>query len=132
MRGRGGYIEQVYFENFQLSGLRREAILLNMFYGSSSAESTSQTPPAFRDIHIKNVTCKSAATALVVRGLPEQPIKRVVLEDLKLNSNSGITCSDAVDLRLQNVAVQARQEPLFGATNVSGLQTDNLTLRKTK
>jgi polygalacturonase len=132
MRGRGGYIERVYFENFQLSGLRMEAILLNMFYGSSSAESTSQTPPAFRDIHIKNVTCENAVASIVVRGLPEQPIQRVVLEDLDLKSDSGIRCQNAVDLTLKNVTVQAQQEPVFSASNVSGLQTDNLNLETYK
>ena len=130
MRGRGGYIEQVYFENFQLSGLRMEAILLNMFYGSSSAESTSQTPPAFRDIHIKNVACESAATAIAVRGLPEQAIERVVLENLDLKSVDGINCHEATDLTLKNVTVEAQKEPLFSATNVSKLQIFDLTLKK--
>jgi polygalacturonase len=132
MRGRGGHIEQVYFENFHLSNLRMEAILLNMFYGASSAESTSQTPPVFRNIHIKNVICEGARTAIAVRGLPEQPIQRVVLEDLDLKSNEGINCRDAVDLTLKNVTIRAQQEPLFNATNVSGLQTVGLNLKKTE
>jgi polygalacturonase len=130
MRGRGGFIEQVYFENFQISGLRMEAILLNMFYGASSAESTSQTPPAFRDIHIKNVTCKSAEAAIMVRGLPEQPIQRVILEDFDIKSRTGISCHEAIDLTLRNVSVQAQQEPLFDATNVWGLQTLDVALKK--
>jgi polygalacturonase len=130
MRGRGGYIENVYFENFQLSGLRMEAILLNMFYGASSAESTSDKPPEFRDIYIKNVTCESAQAAIVVRGLPEQPIQRVALEDLDLRSENGIQCDEGVDLALKNVSVWAQNEPVFVAANVSGLQTENLTLQK--
>ncbi|MFL7869184.1 MAG: glycoside hydrolase family 28 protein [Anaerolineales bacterium] len=130
MRGRGGYIEQVYFENFQLSGLRLEAILLNMFYGSSSAESTSQTPPQFRNIHIKNVTCESAQAAIVVRGLPEQPIQNVVLEGLDLTSEAGILCHDAIDLTLKDIIVHAQKEPLFEATNVTKLQTVDLKLQK--
>lgn len=130
MRGRGGTIEHVYFENFHLSGLRMESILLNMYYGSSSAESTSQTPPVFKDIHIKNVTCESAATALAVRGLPEQAIQQVVLEDLDIKSVEGVSCADAVDLTLKNVTVQAQKEPIFSAVNVTGLQTINLTLKK--
>jgi polygalacturonase len=130
MRGRGGVIEQVYFENFHLSGLRKEAILLNMFYGSSSAESTSQTPPAFRDIHIRNITCESAGSAIVVRGLPEQPIENVVLEALDLQSQEGILCQEVVDITLKNVTVLAQQEPLFTATNVSGLQTIGLNLKR--
>jgi polygalacturonase len=128
MRGRGGYIENVYFENFQLSGLRMEAILLNMFYGASSAESTSQTPPKFRDIHIKNVTCESSQAAIVVRGLPEQPIQSVALEEIDVKSVVGINCEDAVDLSLKNVTVQSQQEPLFSATNVSGLQIVDMAL----
>jgi polygalacturonase len=130
MRGRGGYIEGVYFENFQLSGLRLEAILLNMYYGSSSAESTSQTPPAFRDIHVKNVICECAAAAIALRGLPEQPIERVVFEDLDLRSVNGISCQDVQDLTLKNVTIQAEQEPLFCATNVTGLRTVDLNLKK--
>ena len=128
MRGRGGFIDNVYFENFQLSGLRMEAILLNMFYGASSAESTSETPPEFRDIHIKNVTCDSAQAALVVRGLPEQPIERVVLEGLDIKSEVGISCQEAIDITLRHISVHAQHEPLFSATNVSGLQTVDLAL----
>jgi polygalacturonase len=130
MRGRGGVIERVYFENFQLSGLRMEAILLNMFYGASSAESTSQAPPAFRDIYIKNVTCESAEAGVVVRGLPEQPVQRVFLEGLDLTSDRGIVCNEVEGLSLKKVTIQAQQEPLFTATNVSGLGTVDLSLRK--
>jgi polygalacturonase len=132
MRGRGGFIEHVYFENFRLSGLRMEAILLNMFYGASSAESASQSPPTFRDIYIKNVRCEGADAAIVVRGLPEQPIQKVTLEDLNIKSDTGINCQEAVDLTLKNVSVQAQQEPLFNATNVSGLDTKDLKLSKMK
>ncbi len=130
MRGRGGFIEQVYFEKFQLSGLRMEAILLNMFYGASSAESTSQIPPTFRDIHIKNVNCDGANAAIVLRGLPEQPIQRVILEDLDIQSQTGISCHEANNLTLKNVSIQTQQEPVFNATNVSGLQTIDLVLNK--
>ena len=125
-------IEQVYFENFHLSNLRMEAILLNMFYGSSSAESTSDTPPAFRDIHIENVICESAGTAVVVRGLPEQPVERVSIQDSDLRSDAGILCLEASDLTLKNIHVIAKQEPLFSVTNVSSLQTADLTLVKIK
>ncbi len=129
MRGRGGFIEHVYFENFQLSSLRMEAILLNMFYGDFFAESTTQTPPIFRDIYIKNVRCEAAGAAIVVRGLPEQPIQSVTLENLEIQSETGISCQDAVDLALKNVSIQASVEPVFSVTNVSGLQTIDLTLK---
>ncbi len=132
MRGRGGVIENLWFEKFHLSGLRREAILLNMFYGSSSAESASQVPPAFRDIYIGNVICDSASAAIVVRGLPEQPVQRVIFDRLELKSDRGVVCHDAADITLKDVTIQAQQEPLFSATNVSGLETVNLSLIKSE
>jgi len=132
MRGRGGVIEQVYFENFQLSNLRMEAILLNMFYGSSSAESTSDTPPAFRDIHIENVLCEGAGAAVVIRGLPEQPVERVSIQGSDLRSDTGIICQEAADLTLKDIRVLAKHEPLFSVINVSDLQTADLNLEKIK
>ena len=128
MRGRGGIIEQVYFENFQLSGLRMEAILLNMYYGASSAESASQAVPTFRDIHIKNVCCDGAGTAIVLRGLPEQPIQRAIFEGLEINSENGISIHQAVDCSFIHVSIQAKREPLFTVTNATGLNTRDLNL----
>jgi DNA sulfur modification protein DndE len=86
----------------------------------------------FRDVHIKNVTCESAASAIVVRGLPEQSIQKVVLDDLDIKSVEGISCFDAVDLTLKNVTVHAQKEPVFSAVNVTGLQAVNLTLEKSE
>jgi hypothetical protein len=101
-----------------------------MFYGSSTAESRSDVPPAFRNIHISNVTCESAGAAVAIRGLPEQPIERVVLQDLHLNAVEGVRCHDADDLTFNNVSVVAQKEPLFGCSNVRGLKVTDMTLTK--
>jgi polygalacturonase len=128
MRGRGGFVENVYFENIRMANLRREAIVLNMFYGSSTAASRSDAAPAFRNIHVRAVICESAGVAVVVRGLPEQPIERVVLEDLRLNAVEGIHCQDVDDLTLSDVSGVVQEEPLFKCSNVRGLNVTNVTL----
>jgi polygalacturonase len=132
MRGRGGFVEKVVFENFAMANLRREAIVLNMFYGSSTAASQSDAPPAFRHIHIRNVTCDRAGVAVAIRGLPEQPIEHVVLEDLRLKAVEGIHCQDAHDLAFNRVSGTIQQEPLFSCSNVSGLDVTNMTLTTTE
>jgi polygalacturonase len=129
MRGRGGFVENVLFENIHMAGLRRETIVLNMFYGSSTAASRSDQPPAFRNIHVRSVTCESAGVAVAIRGLPEQPIERVVLEDLLLNAIEGIRCQDADDLTIKNVSGTTQEEPLFTCSNVRGLSMTEVTLR---
>jgi polygalacturonase len=130
MRGRGGFVDNVHFENIHMAGLRQEAIVLNMFYGSSTAASRSDVPPAFCNVHIRNVTCESAGVAIAIRGLPEQPIERVVLEDLRLNAIEGIRCQDADDLTFNNVSGALQKEPLFSCSNVRRLNVTNMTLAK--
>jgi polygalacturonase len=130
MRGRGGLVENVYVENVQMAGLRQEAIVLNMFYGSSTAPSRSGAAPIFRGIQIRDVTCQSAGVAVSIRGLPESPVERIVLENLKLNTVEGIYCQDARDLILRDVTGMVQQEPLFRCSNVEGLNVTNMTLRR--
>ena len=128
MRGRGGIVENVHFENIQMAGLRCEAIVLNMFYGSSTAAPTSDAPPIFRNIRIKNVTCESAGVVVAIRGLPEQRIEHLILEKLHLNAIEGIQCQDVDDLTLSDVSGVVQEEPLFGCSNVRGLNVTNMTL----
>jgi polygalacturonase len=128
MRGRGGFVENIRFERIHMADLRREAVVLNMHYGSSTAASRTDTPPAFRDVHVRDVTCKRAGMAVSIRGLPEQPIERVVLENLCLDSIEGIHCRDAVDLTLSNVRGTTQAEPLFSCSNVKGLNVTNMAL----
>jgi len=131
MRGRGGVVEDVYVDNILMAGLRQEAIVLDMFYGFSTAPSRSDAPPAFRSIHIKNVTCSGAGVAVAIRGLPEQPIERLVLENLHLNAVEGIHCQDADDLTLRDVTCIAQHEPLFSCSNVRGLNVVDMKLEQT-
>ncbi|MFZ5919205.1 MAG: glycoside hydrolase family 28 protein [Chloroflexota bacterium] len=130
MRGRGGFVENVYVENLQMAGLRQEAIVLDMFYGSSTAPSRSDAPPTFRSIHVRNVSCESAGVAVALRGLPESPLENVVLENLRLNAVEGIRCQEAEGLTLRAVSGVVQQEPLFSCSNVRGLNVANLTLER--
>jgi polygalacturonase len=130
MRGRGGFVENVTFENIHMAGLRRESIVLNMFYGSSTAASRSDAPPVFRNIHIRNVACESAGVAVYIRGLPEQRISQVTLENLRLKAVEGIRCQDVDGLTLNNVSAVVQEEPLFGCSNVRGLNVTNMILER--
>lgn len=129
MRGRGGIVEKVYFENIKMADLRHAAIVLNMFYGSSTVASRSATPPLFRDIHIKNVSCESAGAAIEIRGLPEQRIQRVVMEHLRMNATGGIRCQDVDDLTLNDVSGVVKEDPILCCSNTQHLAMADVTLK---
>jgi polygalacturonase len=130
MRGRGGFVENIHFEHIRMAGLRQEAIVLSMFYEASSAPPRSDAAPVFRDVRIRDVTCESAGAALVICGLAEQAIERVVLEGLHLQAVAGIRCQDVQDLTLRDVIGVMQQEPLFSCSDIRGLNVANMHLRR--
>jgi polygalacturonase len=132
MRGRGGVVENVTFENIRMWGMRGEAIVVNMFYESSTVAPRSDMPPTFRNITIRDVTCDGAGVAVRIRGLPERRIEHLVLENLRLNAIEGIHCQDVDDLTLNNVSGVVREEPLLSCSNIRGLNATNMSLESAK
>ena len=130
MRGRGGVVENVYVEKIEMSNLRREAIVLNMFYESSTAESRSDAPPTFRNILIRDIVCTEVGAAISICGLPERLIERVVVENVRLDAVQGIYCQDAADVTLRDVRGVVRGDPPFSCSNVYCLNVSNLTLER--
>ncbi len=114
MRGRGGGIENIRIENIQMNNVG-SCILLNMFYGSSSAKARSSTPPEFKNIFIKNITGKGDRTshAVTLRGLPERPIDNVILENITINSKYGMSASNSQNIRLKNVKLVPENSPVI-------------------
>ncbi|MBC6612830.1 glycoside hydrolase family 28 protein [Hymenobacter sp. BT507] len=118
-RGRGGVVERIFMENIDMKDIGGEAILFDMYYmikdptpqvaGSkerpaSPAKPVDEGTPQFRNMHMRNVTCNGARTALMVRGLPEMAIKDISLENAVLQSQKGLICIEADNIRLHNVA----------------------------
>jgi polygalacturonase len=128
MRGRGGFVENVTFENIRMTDLRRQAIVINMFYGSSTAAPRSKTPPVFRNIAIRNVTCERVALAVDVRGLPEQPVSDVVLEHLRIHAVQGVRCQDVDGLTLNDVSGSVEKRPALSYENVQRLNETEVNL----
>jgi len=127
LRGRGGYVENVYVEDVHMLSLRDSAIIITSHYVPTSAPSISASPPIFRDIAIRNVTCKGAVRALEIAGLPEQPVQNVSIEGYQASSDLGIECHDVDGLSLVNVHVSAA-EPNLSCVNVTGLHTSDLSV----
>ena len=109
MRGRGGYIENIWIQDIKMNNIGWHAIILNMFYGASSATSRSDTPPQFHDIHIKNITCHGARDAITLRGLPEENIENITLENITITAENGLVASDAHAIKLFNVNITPNQ-----------------------
>jgi polygalacturonase len=113
MRGRAGVVENIWMQDITTGQIGDEPVLLNTFYGSSSMQPFSDKPPLFRNIHIKNFDCRRSENALTIRGLPEQPIENVTIENLCVAAEDGLTCSDAKGIKLTNVNIEPEESPVM-------------------
>lgn len=103
MRGRGGYVEDVLFENLTIKAVHDEAVSFNMFYPSSTVEPKNAVPSALRRVTLRHITGSGAATALEFKGLPEEPLRDIVLDSVYLRAGEAIRSSDVNGLVMRDV-----------------------------
>jgi DNA sulfur modification protein DndE len=120
-RGRGGVVEDIHMQRIRMSSIKKEAISFHLFYagksGSGSAQDdlhpVSEGTPIFRRIHIEDVTCSGADTALIVNGLPEMPLQSLTIRDYRVSADRGFLCHYADQLLLERIQLHTRKGPLI-------------------
>jgi polygalacturonase len=131
MRGRGGYVENVWFENIEINDVRKEAVQINMFYGYSTVVPKTSTPSDFNNINIKNITGKGAKIAVEIKGLPEHPLQKISLENIHLRAETAIVCSDVkkIDMKALDLLATVNQSTEF--TNVIEMKVKDFSVKYT-
>ena len=119
-----------------------EAILFDMYYqakdpvslsGESNdlpfikSESLNDGTPQFRNFNIRNVVCKGAETAIMVRGLPEMSIKNITIENANLQSNRGFVCIEGENINLKNVTLITKSKTVMQVQNSKNVTMDGIT-----
>jgi polygalacturonase len=130
VRGRGGVVENVHISDLTMSGIGAGAIEFNMFYGTKSpgtvADAVTDATPTFRNIQISNLTCESAQTALVIRGLPEMPIKDISFSDISIKAAKPGELRNVDGVNMKNVQIDADSGDNVSLKSVNHLVTDHV------
>lgn len=113
MRGRGGYIKNVLFQNIEIDAVSEEAIQVSMFCPYSTVEPLNSVPPVFDGITIRNVSGSAGKQAKVIRGLEDSPIRNLVLETIKVSHTEEdiVVCADLTDDGQEKNGNRVRQQP---------------------
>ncbi len=106
MRGRGGIVEDIRVSNIVMHNIVEEGIVLNMRYHPTDPEPVSDRTPAFRDIHISNITISGAKKGIAIYGLEERNVDQVSFSDIYLQSEKGIIAQYAKNMLFDNVRVE--------------------------
>jgi len=100
MRGRGGYVRNVRFENIKIDGAIKQAIQVNMFYESSTVIPHTETPTDVDGVSIRNVSGRDNRLGIQIKGLPEHPIRNLSMSQIHLQAQETMACSDVRGLTL--------------------------------
>lgn len=129
MRGRGGYVEDVWFENITINDVKEEAVQINMFYGLSTVIPKSNAPTDFNNINIKNVYGKGSKIAVQIKGLPEHKLAKINLENINLSGKVAFTCSDVGEVNLREINLQSEDNKGAEILNVNNFNVQDFSIK---
>ena len=106
MRGRGGCVDNVRFDNIEIDSTTDQAIQINMFYEFSTVKPKSNTPSDFRNIEIRNINGKDNKTGIQIKGLPEHKLRNITLENINLTAEDAMICENVENIKMNNVDIR--------------------------
>ena len=108
MKGRGGYVENIDFENITIRNATKTPISITLRYTGEPLDDQSkpiENMPEFRNISVENLRCDSSDVAMDICGERGYDIKNVSLSDISINSRRCATLENVSGINMSNVLV---------------------------
>ena len=97
-RGRGNDIGNFTYRDIKMDGVETPIQITGYYTGmvkDDPGQPVTEHTPKFHDITIENLTATGAKQAAVIMGLPESPIKNIVLKNVKIAAATGMVIQNA-------------------------------------
>jgi polygalacturonase len=110
-RDRGNNVGNFLFRDIDMKNVKN-AIIISEYYPKilppdpDPAQPVTRLTPHFHDITLENVTATDIVSAGAIAGLPEAPVRNVILRNVHIQAQHGLAISNA-DVSGENVSVQA-------------------------
>jgi polygalacturonase len=97
---RGGVVEQVRMRDITVEEAETVLRFTTAYHGYRG----NRYPPVFRDVAVTGVRCRRAGTGIDAVGVPEAPLRNILIQDMVVDSTSRPLRAEHVDnLRLEDV-----------------------------
>jgi polygalacturonase len=112
-RDRGHDVGHLVFRDLDMKDVKN-AIIISEYYprilppADDAAQPVTRLTPHFHDITIANVTATGSTMAGAIVGLPESPVENVVLSNVSISAQTGLTIGYAT-VTGTNVHIEAAQ-----------------------
>jgi polygalacturonase len=97
-RGRGNDIGNFIYRDIKMDGVETPIEITNYYTGmvkDDPGQPVVEHTPKFHDITIENLTATGAKRAGVIMGLPESPIRNLILKNVTIAAATGMTIQNA-------------------------------------
>lgn len=129
MRGRGGYVENVWVKNIGMKNIAQAPVHLTMFYNASTLKPASTVPSSFRNFHFENLYCEGAQFPFFIEGLPERNIENITLKNICVTqAKKRAICNDAKNITLEGVYINLADTIALQMKDVQDININNITL----
>ena len=129
-RGRGGVVENIYVDNINMINIPGDALIADLYYAVKEAPgapvpAVTEETPAFKNIHISNVSCKGAGRAMFLNGLPEMPIENFSVKNMKVtNAQKGAFINKVTGITLENIEIETADDAYLQVENATDIVID--------
>ena len=121
-----------------------QAISFNLYYSGKSASEDIDTSdngsvekllpvtketPQFKNIFIRDVNCKDAYQGIFLQGLPEMKLENISLENIQMEADFGLICSDAKNVKIKNLTFKTKKTPAIDLINSTEVTIDGLVIK---
>ena len=86
----------------------------------------TEETPQFKNIFIRNVNCKGALQAILLQGLPEMNLENIVLENITMEADYGLVCTDAKNIKIKNLTLKTKKTPVIDLKNTTDFSINGL------
>jgi len=97
-RGRGNDIGNFTYRDIKMDGVETPIEITEYYTGvvkNDPGQAVTEHTPKFHDITIENVTATGAKRAATIMGLPESPVKNLVMKNVNIAAATGMIVSYA-------------------------------------
>lgn len=116
-RGNGGLLQNATYENLSMTDVKHPIYIIDWYpERNAPKDPATETPqpvtpstPQIQHIIIRNVRVTNSPTAGIIRGLPEAPITDVLLKNVHITAQTGLTIYYATNIKLTNTTIHAQK-----------------------
>ncbi|MFP5204545.1 MAG: glycoside hydrolase family 28 protein [Acidobacteriota bacterium] len=125
-RDRGHDVSHLVFKDLTMKDVKN-ALIISEYYpkvlppAGEAPQPVGRLTPHFHDIVLENITATGSKNAGVIAGLPESPVRGVVMRNVRIDAKTGLTIAYA-HVTGEHVTIQAAEgQPL---TKLAGAEVN--------